>query len=127
VAVLGLEAHGVKTIGAVPAGLPPLRIPSFDLDRLSTLIANPAGNALIAFSARGAANIASALSQGFAVSGADSRTAMGEAAGGRTQVTGLVAAAAVAVILLFFTAPLQYVPIAALGAVLIIAAASLVD
>jgi MFS superfamily sulfate permease-like transporter len=141
----------VKTIGAVPAGLPPLRIPSFDLDRLSTLIANAAGIALIAFSslvitarsfaarnrydvdvdrefsALGAANIASALSQGFAVSGADSRTAMGEAAGGRTQVTGLVATAAVTVILLFFTAPLQYVPIAALGAVLIIAAASLVD
>jgi len=41
----------------------------------------------------GAANLASAISQGFAVTGADSRTAVADAAGGRTQVTGLVAAA----------------------------------
>ena len=66
--------------------------------------------------ALGAANIAAAVSQGFAVSGADSRTAMGEYSGGRTQVTGLVAAAAIAIVLLFLTDPLRYVPIAALGA-----------
>ena len=77
--------------------------------------------------AYGAANIASALSQGFAVTGADSRTAMGAAAGGRTQVTGLVAAVAIAIVLLFLTEPLQYVPIAALGAVLVFAAFSLFD
>jgi MFS superfamily sulfate permease-like transporter len=77
--------------------------------------------------ALGAANIASAISQGFAVSGADSRTAMSDAAGGRTRVTGLVTAVAVAAVLLFFTAPLQYVPIAALGAVLVKAAFSLLD
>ncbi len=52
---------------------------------------------------------------------------MGVAAGGRTQVTGLVAAAAIAIVLLFLTEPLQYVPIAALGAVLIFAAYSLFD
>ena len=52
---------------------------------------------------------------------------MGAAAGGRTQVTGLVAAAAIAIVLLFLTEPLQYVPIAALGAVLVFAAFSLFD
>jgi MFS superfamily sulfate permease-like transporter len=50
------------------------------------------------FAALGAANIAAALSQGFAVSGADSRTAISDASGGRTQVTGLVAAATIALI-----------------------------
>ena len=65
----------------------------------------------------GAANLASAVSQGFAVTGADSRTAIGDASGGRTQVTGLVAAAAIALVLLFLTGPLQYVPIAALGGI----------
>ena len=75
----------------------------------------------------GAANIASALSQGFAVSGADSRTAMNDATGGRTQVTGLVAAGTIAAVLLFFTGPLRYVPIPALGAVLVKAGLSLVD
>ena len=79
------------------------------------------------FAAFGAANISSALSQGFAVTGADSRTAVGVAAGGRTQVTGLVAAATIAVVLLFLTEPLRYVPVAALGAVLIFAAFSLFD
>jgi MFS superfamily sulfate permease-like transporter len=79
------------------------------------------------FAALGAANIASALSQGFAISGADSRTAMGDATGGKTQVTGLVAAGTIGVVLLFFTGPLRYVPIPALGAVLVMAGLSLVD
>jgi high affinity sulfate transporter 1 len=151
VAAFGLEAHGVKTIGAVPAGLPSVRVPSFDPAELPHLIANAAGIALIAFSsmvitarsfaskngydldvdrefaALGAANIASALSQGFAVSGADSRTAMSDAAGGRTQVTGLAAATTIGLVLMFLTGPLQYLPVAALGAVLVMAAASLVD
>jgi high affinity sulfate transporter 1 len=146
-----LEASGVKTVGPVPAGLPPLRLPTFPLDLLPQLATEAAGIALIAFTsmvlasrsfaakrgydvdpdrefaALGAANIASALSQGFAVSGADSRTAMADASGGRTQMTGLVAAAAVAAVLLFFAGSLQYVPIAALGAVLVMAAVSLMD
>jgi len=77
--------------------------------------------------ALGAANLASAISQGFAVSGADSRTAVNDASGGRSQVAGLFAASFVAVVLIFFTGLLQYVPIAALGAVLVKAAFSLVD
>jgi high affinity sulfate transporter 1 len=150
-ATLRLDAQGVAILGTVPAGLPPLRWPTFPLDHLPLLIADAAGLALVLFTsgtltarsfaakgryeidvdrelaAYGAANMASALSQGFAVTGADSRTAMGAAAGGRTQVTGLIAAAAIALVLLFFTGPLQYVPIAALGAVLVFAAYSLFD
>ena len=151
VKLLGLDAVGVKVIGVVPAGLPALRAPSFPLEFLPRLCAEAAGVALIGFSsmmltarsfaaknhyeidvdrefaALGAANIAAALSQGFAVSGADSRTAMSDAAGGRTRAAGLVTAATIAAVLLFFTGPLQYVPIAALGAVLVKAAFSLLD
>ena len=151
VRLFGLEAYGVKAIGEVPAGLPTLRMPTFPADLLPNLFEEAAGLALVSFSsmmltsrsfasknryevdadrefaALGAANIVSALSQGFAISGADSRTAMSDASGGRTQVTGLVAAAVIAAVLLFFTGPLQYVPIAALGAVLVKAALSLVD
>jgi len=151
VKLLGLDAIGVKIIGAVPGGLPHLRLPSVPVEFLPRLCAEAGGLALIAFSsmmltarsfaaknryeidvdqefaALGAANIAAAVSQGFAVSGADSRTAMGDAAGGRTRVTGLVAAVSVAAVLLFFTGPLQYVPVAALGAVLVTAAFSLLD
>jgi len=151
VKLFGLEAHGVQAVGDVPAGLPVLKIPTFPVDLLPKLFEEAAGLALVSFSsmmltsrsfasknryevdadrefaALGAANVVSAISQGFAISGADSRTAMSDATGGRTQVTGLVAAATVAAVLMFFTGPLRYVPIAALGAVLVKAALSLVD
>lgn len=148
---MSLEKHGVATVGFVPAGLPSVKIPHIPLTLLPSIFDDAAGLALVTFSsmmltsrsfasknkyeidvdrefaALGAANIASALSQGFAVSGADSRTAMSDASGGRTQVTGLIAAATIACVLLFFTGPLRYVPIAALGAVLVVAAFSLID
>ena len=155
VALLGLDAAGVATIGAVPAGLPSLGLPPVPVERIAAvlpeLLGAAAGIALVSFSsamltarsfaaknhydidvdrefaALGAANIASALSQGFAISGADSRTAMSDAAGGRTRVAGLFAAGSVALVLLFLTGPLEYVPVAALGAVLIMASVSLMD
>lgn len=151
VALLGLDEKGVAVVGAVPAGLPSLHLPRFPLDLLDDLVGAAAGIALVSFSsmmltsrsfaaknrytvdadrefaALGAANLAASLSQGFAISGADSRTAVADAAGGRTQVTGLVAAATLAVVLLFLTEPLRYVPIAALGAVLVMASLSLLD
>jgi MFS superfamily sulfate permease-like transporter len=126
-------------------------LPTFPTDLLPQLIEDAAGLALVSFSsmmltsrsfasknryevdtdqefaALGAANIASALSQGFAVSGADSRTAMSDATGGRTQVTGLVAAGVMAAVLMFLTGSLRFVPLAALGAVLVKAALSLID
>jgi len=148
-ALFGLDQYGIAILGPVPAGLPPLRLPRFPEDDIPALLASAAGLALVLFSsgmltarsfaekggyaidadrefaAFGAANLASAISQGFAVAGADSRTAIADAAGGRTQITGLVAAATIAVVLLFFTGPLQYVPIATLGALLMFASFSL--
>jgi high affinity sulfate transporter 1 len=151
VALFGLDRYGVAILGPIPAGLPPLRFPRFPPDDTPSLLGSAAGLALVMFSsgmlsarsfaakggyeidadrelaAFGAANIASALSQGFAVTGADSRTAVAAAAGGRTQVTGLVTAATIAIVLLFLTGPLRYIPIAALGAMLVYAALSLFD
>ena len=146
-----LTGFGVKTVGPVPGGLPAFTLPGANPALLPSLLAEAAGLALISFSslmltarsfatkngydiqpdqdfaALGVANVASAMSQGFAISGADSRTAMSDAAGGKTHAVGLVAAAAVALVLLFFTAPLQYIPMAALGAVLVVAGLSLID
>ena len=151
VAALGLEAHGVQVIGAVPAGLPALAVPHIPLDAVEPLFGSAASIALISFTsmvltarsfaakngyeidadrdlaALGVANIAAAVSQGFAVSGADSRTAVNDATGGRTQVASLFAAAAIAAVLILFTSPLAYVPQPALGAVLMLAAYSLFD
>ncbi len=147
----GLERLGIRIVGEVPAGLPHLHIPTFPLELVPSLLGDAAGLALVTFSsmmltsrsfaarnrydvdadrefaALGMANIASALSQGFAISGADSRTAMNDASGGRTQVAGLVAAGTIALVLIFFTGPLRFVPIAALGAVLVKAGFSLID
>ncbi|RKT46167.1 SulP family inorganic anion transporter [Thiocapsa rosea] len=151
VVLLGLDKLGVAVVGTVPAGLPTLAIPGIPFDLLDDVAAAAAGLALISFSstmltarsfaaknqydinvdremsALGAANIAAGLSQSFAIAGADSRTAMNDAAGGRTQVAGLIAAGSIALVLLFLTGPLQYVPIAALGAILISASLSLVN
>lgn len=151
VAFGGLDALGVKTLGVVPSGLPHWSLPLVDPAFLPSLLPDAAALALVSFTsmmlssrsfaakngydvdpdqdfaALGASNVLSGLTQGFAVSGADSRTAMSDAAGGRTHATGLVAALAVGLVLLFLTHPLQYVPVAALGAVLVFAGISLVD
>ena len=79
------------------------------------------------FRALGLANIASAFSQGFAVSGADSRTAVNDTNGGKTQLVSIIAALLIALVALYGTAPLQYIPEAALGIVLVIASTSLID
>ncbi|MDH5342576.1 MAG: SulP family inorganic anion transporter [Betaproteobacteria bacterium] len=151
VALFGLDAYGVKVVGKVPAGLPALHLPSFPPELLKDIVGAAAGIALVSFSsmmltarsfaskngydidadrefcALGVANMASAVSQGFAISGADSRTAMADASGGRTQVTGLVAAATVTLVLMFLTEHLAYVPVAALGAVLMQASFGLMN
>ncbi len=148
---LNLEAKGVAVVGHVPSGLPPWHWPTFDLALVPTMLGGALGVTLLSFSnamvvargfaakgkydvdadreffALGAAQIAAAISQGFPVSGTESRTAMSYAMGGRSQMTGLVAAAVMAVVLLFLTAPLAYLPKAALGAILIQAAIGLFD
>ena len=147
---LGLDTKGVAVVGKVPAGLPPLAWPEFD-PRLIKPLLGGAGRALLSFTnamvvarsfaakngydvdanreffALGGSQIAAALSGAFAVSGTESRTAMNHAMGGKSPLAGLVAAGVMAAVLLFFTGPLSYLPIAALGAVLIVAAIGLFD
>ena len=151
VKLLDLPSSGVAVLAPVPAGLPIPSLPQVPLETIPKLMGSAAGLALVLFTsgtitsrsfasrggyevdvdrelvAYGVANMASSLAQGFVVTGADSRTAMAVTAGGRTQVTGLVAAAMIALVLLLFTGPLQFVPLAALGVVLIAAALSLLD
>jgi MFS superfamily sulfate permease-like transporter len=149
--VLGLTSKGVAVVGNVPSGFPPPLLPRVETSELWPLIGGAAGIALVSFcsmmtTARGFAakngyridvnqdmfalglsDIASAFNRGFVVSGADSRTAVADSSGGKTQVTSLVAAAAMAAVLLFFTQPLAYVPRAALAAILISSAIGLFD
>jgi high affinity sulfate transporter 1 len=147
---LDLPGRGVAVIGAIPGGLPRLELPTFDV-HLPDLGLSALGLLLVSFSSgiltarsfgqelgehedanlelRGfaAANIAAGLFQGFPVTGADSRTAIGLAAGGRTPLVAIAAAITLAVVLSFLTAPLSLLPQAALGAVLASAALGLID
>lgn len=151
VLLLGLDLAGVKTLGAVPAGLPGLLLVRIDPAAVAELVPAAGGLALVSFTsmmltsrsfaskngyevdpdkdfaALGVANAVSAFTHGFAISGADSRTAMSDAAGGRTHAAALFAALAVGLALIFLTGPLAFVPVAALGAVLVMAGVSLVD
>jgi MFS superfamily sulfate permease-like transporter len=75
----------------------------------------------------GLANLVSGLVQGFPVTGADSRTAVNNAMGGKSQLVGIVAATVMLLVLLFLRAALALVPMAALAAVVMVSALAMFD
>jgi sulfate permease, SulP family len=77
--------------------------------------------------ASGVANIAAGFSQSFAIGASGSRTAVNDQMGGRTQFVGLISAAVIAIILLVLTAPVAFLPKSCLGAVIVVAAAGLIE
>jgi MFS superfamily sulfate permease-like transporter len=77
--------------------------------------------------ALGAANAAAGITQSFPVGASGSRTAVNDQTGGKTQMVGLVSALAIAIVLLFLTAPVELLPKAVLGAVIVVAAIGLID
>jgi sulfate permease, SulP family len=124
---------GIAVVGEVPAGLPALRLP-VRLDGVDNILLGAAGVLVVSFSSGivtarsfGAANVAAGLFQGFVVTGADSRTAVGLAAGGSSPLVGVSAAVALAVVVGLLSAPLYWLPQAVLSAILLLAAASLFD
>lgn len=151
VVLLGLDRYGVAIVGRIPTGLPQPSLPTPTLADFDDLLAVALAAALLAFSdtmvtarafaARnryridanqellgiGMANLMSGVSQGLPISASDSRTAVVEAAGGRTQVASVIAAAVVAVVMLWLTQLLYWLPSAALGGILIASAWGLCD
>jgi high affinity sulfate transporter 1 len=149
--VFHLASHGVSLVGTLPRGFPPFTIPHVKVSDLGPLFAGAAGIALVsladtistasAFAARsgqevdgskemigiGAANIAAGLFQGFPVSTSGSRTAVAEQAGAKTQVTGLVGAVLITLMLVLVPGLLRNLPNPTLAAVVIAASLSLAD
>jgi high affinity sulfate transporter 1 len=145
------QRYDLSVVGPLPKGLPSFEMPSVSADHLEALVAGAIGIALVSFAdtsvlsrtfairggyrvdpnqelvALGAANVAAGLFQGFSVSSSSSRTPVAEAAGAKTQVTGLVGAAAIALLLLFFPNLVQNLPDSALAAVVISAAIGLIE
>jgi sulfate permease, SulP family len=75
----------------------------------------------------GLANVAAGITQSFPIGASGSRTAVNDQSGARTQLAGLIGAAAIALVLLLLTQPMRYLPTATLGAVIVGAAVGLVD
>ncbi len=149
-AAFDLGDHGVSLVGTLPSGFPPLTFPS-PVSDLPLLVAGALGIALVAltdtistasaFAARtgqevdgdgemigiGAANVAAGFFQGFPVSTSGSRTAVAERAGAKTQLTGVVGAGAIVLMLVLVPGLLRSLPQPTLAAVVIAASLSLAD
>lgn len=149
--VFTLTEHGVSVVGSIPGGFPAPTIPSVSLHDIAALLVAAAGLAFVTLSdtvtlsrsfagqrgesadanreiaALGAANIAAGCFGGFPVSASASRTALADSAGSRTQLTGLVGAAAIIVILIFDGGLARNLPQAVLAAIIIAAALQLFD
>ncbi len=150
-AVTGLFDLDIATVGTLPKGFPRPALPWTGIEDVAPMLAAAVGISLVsltdtiatstAFAARrgdevkpdqemigmGSANIAAGLFQGFAVSVSSSRTAVAEQTGAKSQLTGLVGAGMVVLLLLFFNGLLKSLPQTTLAAVVIGAAFTLVD
>jgi len=149
VMMFDLEHHGVSVVGPVPQGLPAPALPSVAdmrdliLPALGVLVVGYTDTVLTgrSFAAKGkypvdpnqellalgVSNVGAGLLRGFPISSSGSRTALGVAAGSRTQLYSLVALAAVVLVLLVAGPLLAKFPTAALGAIVVYAALRLVD
>ena len=129
-AVVGLTDKGVAVVGPIPAGLPSFELPGLRSSDIITLLPAAVGIFVVGFSsqiltarsfagrhgqhidantelvAMGAANLVAGISQGLPVGASDSRTAINDQMGARTQVSGLITAVVIALVLLFLTRPI---------------------
>jgi high affinity sulfate transporter 1 len=149
--VFSLGDEGVSLVGTLPQGFPPFTIPGVAWRDLGLLVAGALGITLVsltdtistssAFAARtgqevdanqemigiGTANLAAGLFQGFPVSTSGSRTAVAEQAGAKSQLTGVVGAAAIVAMLLVAPGLMRNLPQPVLASVVIAASISLAD
>ncbi|WP_445218473.1 SulP family inorganic anion transporter [Bradyrhizobium sp. Pa8] len=143
--------YGVKVLGPLPQGLPGFVVPWITSSDLVPVLIGGCAVAMVSFAdtsvlsrayaARlgsrvdpnqemvglGAANLATGFFQGFPISSSSSRTPVAEAAGARTQLTSVVGALAIALLLLVAPSLLQHLPTAALAAVVIASAIGLIE
>ncbi len=146
-----LESHGVSVLGSVPSGLPSIGLPTgVGWSDVVPLLATSASMVLVILAQSAAtsrayaikyqdhfvenndlvglsvANLAAGLSSTFPVNGSPTKTEMADEAHSKTQVAMLSMAATVAIVLLFLTKPLQYMPNAVLSAVVFVIGVKLV-
>ena len=151
-AVFGFEDSGIHIVGDIPSGLPPIGLPGWPegvllvdliLGALAIVIVGYAESLAAAkqyarkygynvdanqeMIGLGVANLGAGISQGFVVDGSLSKTAAGDGAGQKTQMTGLIAAVITVITILFLTGLFFYLPEATLGAIVVHAVWKLID
>jgi len=148
---LGLDKQGVKIVGTVPDGLPSLALPPFDLELWGKLVTPALLIAIVGYVASfavaqslaskkrqhidpnqelialGATNIGASISSGFPVAGGFSRSIVNFEAGAETPAAGAFAAVGIALVALFLTSLLYFLPSATLGATILVSVLSMVN
>ena len=149
--LLRLDQQGVQLLGDVPKGLPALAVPDFSFDLVNSLLGSAVLISIIGFvesisvaqtlAARrreridldqelvglGAANIAVSFGGGFPITGGFSRSVVNFEAGAATPAAGLFTAILIAVVTLFLTPVLYWLPKVCLAAIILVAVYSLID
>jgi sulfate permease, SulP family len=148
---LGLDKQGVKIVGVVPAGLPSLAFPPFDWELWSKLVTPALLIAIVGYIASfavaqtlaskkrqhidpnqelialGATNIGASVSGGFPVAGGFSRSIVNFEAGAETPAAGAFAAVGIALVAIFLTSLLFFLPSATLGATILVSVLSMIN
>ena len=148
---LTLEVYGVKTIGAVPAGIPSVAFPVVPLDKIPDLFGVAAACFIVilaqsaltsrAYAMRhgekfdedgdlvglGLSNVAAGMTGTFVVNGSPTMTEVADSSGGKSQLAQLVTVGIVLIVLLFLTVPLSYLPSAVLATIVFTIGIHLID
>jgi SulP family sulfate permease len=146
-----LATHGVAVLGTVPGGLPKIGLPAVEWSDVPVLMGTAVSIFVLvlaqstatsrSYAAKyndqfdenvdlvglGAASLVAGISGTFVVNGSPTKTQMVDSAGGKSQVAQITTAAIVAVVLLFLTVPLSYMPKAVLSAVVLLIGIELID
>lgn len=149
--LLGLEAHGVQGVGAVPRGLPSFTVPALSLAEAARLLPTALTIAFVGFMesyavaeriaareryridanrelvALGLANVAASLTSGYPVAGGFSRTAVNHGAGAKSGLASLVTAALCIATLLVLTPLFRHLPTVVLAAIITVAVLGLLE
>ena len=148
---LNLQEIGIKTVGEIPSGFPPITMPFWNLDLVITLLPGAAMIAMISFVeslsiaqatalqqrshlnsnqelvALGLANLSAGLSSAFPVTGSLSRTVVNADSGAKTPLAGVMSSLLIVLVSLYFTGFFRDLPLAILAATIIVSIWKLVD
>lgn len=149
--IFNLQQYGIATVGEIPAGLPPLFIPSWDSTLFLALLPGAFLIAMVSFVesisiaqatafqnrsqlnsnqeliALGVANISAGLSSALPVTGSLSRTVVNADAGARTPMSGVMSSILIVMVGLFFTGAFEQLPLSILAATIMVSIWKLVD